>query len=80
MLNLKAAVGAVALFTRTRQHLYTSLGSTRKFCRNRTVHGFGHRGPLPGWQGPAVQRAEEGRDLSSMSGILADSAYRLLVA
>ncbi|MEU6573529.1 hypothetical protein [Streptomyces sp. NPDC046805] len=40
----------------------------------------GHHGPLPSWQGPAAQTAEERRDLPSTSSILANMAYRLLVA
>lgn len=56
-----------------------SLGSS-KLCRRRTVHGFGHHGPLPSWQGPVVWRAEESRDLPSTSRILAGIAYRLLLA
>ncbi|PWI08113.1 hypothetical protein DIZ27_24660 [Streptomyces sp. NWU339] len=56
------------------------IGQHSKHCRNRTVHGFGQRGPLPSWQGPAVWRVEEGRDLSWTSSILAGTAYRLLSA
>ncbi|WP_123962519.1 hypothetical protein [Streptomyces sp. TLI_185] len=74
-------IGTVGFVDESRQqHLDTSLGSTRSTAEIEQFMASGCRGPLPSWQGPAARTAEERWDLPSTSSILANLAYRLLMA
>ncbi|MFJ9417321.1 hypothetical protein ACIRPT_24495 [Streptomyces sp. NPDC101227] len=69
----------VALFTRT-DSTWARGWAALKAVVNRTVHGFGQRGPLPIGQGPTAPAAGDCQDSPSTGSILVSATYRLLVA